>query len=188
MSKVKKQVVDEIFSPLRRRFPRRKTVQRGIHDTWQADLSILDTFAKYNNGHKYLLCVIDIFSKRAQIEPLKSKRGQEVAAAFKKIFKKYGTTPKNIQVDQGTEFFNPFVKQLCIEHNINLYHSYNKEIKASIVERCVCVCVDVYVCRNSILVFLFLSPIPDFNEHSKQNFLNQLHTTAPIDTLMIWSV
>lgn len=135
MSKVKKEVVDEIFSPLRRRFPRRHTVQRGINDTWQADLTVLSSFAKENDGINYLLVVIDIFSKIAQIEPLKTKAGKEVAEAFKKIFVKFGQTPRNIQVDQGVEFFNQHVKALFKQHNINLYHSYNKEIKASMAER-----------------------------------------------------
>lgn len=129
MSQIKKQIVNEIYSPLRRRFTRRRTIQKGINDTWQADLSILESIAKYNKGYKYLLCVIDIFSKIAHIEPLKTKSGKEVASAFLKIFKKFNGKPKNIQVDQGTEFFNSHVKQLLQKHNINLYHSYNKEIK-----------------------------------------------------------
>ena len=118
---VKKAVVDEFFSPLRRRFPRRKTIQRGINDTWQMDLSILESFAKFNDGFKYLLCVIDIFTKFAYVKPLKTKNGREVA--------------KNIQADQGREFWNKQVKALLRKHNINLYHSYNKEIKAAMVER-----------------------------------------------------
>lgn len=134
MTNVKKQIVDEIYKPLRKRFKRRSTVQKGRNDTWQADLTILDSISKYNQGYKYLLCVIDIFTKFAYIKPLKTKTGREVSEALEEIFIESKVSPKNLHTDQGTEFFNPQVKKLLERYDVNLYHTHTK-MKAAIVER-----------------------------------------------------
>ena len=65
-------VVNELHKPIRKNFVRRKVVQKGISDTWQADLIILDAYAKFNRGYRYLLTVIDIFSKQAWAIALKT--------------------------------------------------------------------------------------------------------------------
>ena len=59
----------------------------GIDEIWAADLIDKQAFSKDNNGIKYLLTVIDIFSKFVWIVPLKRKTEQEVAAAFSRILK-----------------------------------------------------------------------------------------------------
>ena len=73
--------------------------------TW----SICVRFPEYNDGVKYLLTVIDILSTFGWMRPLKRKTGEEVAAAFKSIFK-LGRKPKNIWVDKGREFYNKDVR------------------------------------------------------------------------------
>ena len=57
---------------------------------WAVDLADMQLISKYNNkGIKYLLCVIDLFSKYAWVVPLKDKKGVSVANAFQSIaFKK----------------------------------------------------------------------------------------------------
>ena len=59
----------------------------GIDEIWAADLIDMQAFSKDNNGIKYLLTVINIFSKFVWIVPLKRKTGQEVANAFSRILK-----------------------------------------------------------------------------------------------------
>ena len=59
----------------------------SINEIWAADLIDMQAFSKDNNGIKYLLTVIDIFSKFVWIVPLKQKTGQEVANAFSRILK-----------------------------------------------------------------------------------------------------
>ena len=59
----------------------------SIDKIWAADLIDMQAFSKDNNGIKYLLTVIDIFSKFVLIVPLKGKTGQEVANAFSRILK-----------------------------------------------------------------------------------------------------
>ena len=90
-------------------------------------------FSKWNKGTKYLLMVIDVFSKFGWIEPLKDKRGESVTKAFEKIFKA-SRHPRLIWTDRGTEFYNANVKRLLKEHNISLYSTENEE-KSSVVER-----------------------------------------------------
>ena len=59
----------------------------SIDEIWAADLIDMQAFSKDNNGIKYLLTVIDIFSKVVWIVPLKQKTGQEVSNAFSRILR-----------------------------------------------------------------------------------------------------
>ena len=59
----------------------------SIDEIWASDLIDMQAFSKDNNGIKYLLTVIDIFSKLVWIVPLKRKTGQEVANTFSSILK-----------------------------------------------------------------------------------------------------
>ena len=87
----------------------------------------MQAFSKFNRGVKYLLAVIDIFSKYGWLIPLKDKTGKFVASALKTIFKE--RKPEKIWVDKGKEFYNKDVKDL-----IELYSTENEE-KSSVVER-----------------------------------------------------
>ena len=87
----------------------------------------MQAFSKFNRGVKYLLAVIDVFSKYGWLIPLKDKTGKSVASALKTIFEK--RKPEKMWVDKGKEFYNKDVKDL-----IELYSTENEE-KSSIVER-----------------------------------------------------
>ena len=54
---------------------------------WGADLTDMQLLSKFNKGFRFLLCVIDIFSKYAWVVPLKDKKGISIANAFQKILK-----------------------------------------------------------------------------------------------------
>ena len=71
----------------------------SIDEIWAADLIDMQAFSKDNNGIKYLLTVIDIFSKFVWIIPLKRKTGQEGANAFSRILKE--RRPSKMWVDKG---------------------------------------------------------------------------------------
>ena len=72
----------------------------------------MQAFSKKYNGVKYLLTVIDIFSKFVWIVPLKRKTGQEVANTFSRILKE--RTPSKTWVDRGWEFYNKDVQKLVV--------------------------------------------------------------------------
>ena len=78
----------------------------------------MSAFSKDKNGIKYLLTVIDIFSKFVWIIPLKRKAVQEVTDAFSKIFKERKSW--NVWVDKGKEFYNKDVQKL-----VELYSTEN---------------------------------------------------------------
>ena len=80
-------LADEFYKPVRKKFDRRRDNVNGIDEIWAADLIDMQEFSKHNNGIKYLINVIDIFSKFVWIVPLKRKTGQEVANAFSRILK-----------------------------------------------------------------------------------------------------
>ena len=130
---VKQQIVNELHKPARRNFKRRSVILKGIDDLWQADLIEMIPYARQNKGFKYILVVIDGFSKYAWTEPLKNKSATEVTNAFSRILQ-LGRCPKHLQTDQGKEFFNGIFSKLISKHNINHYSTYSN-IKACIAER-----------------------------------------------------
>ena len=87
----------------------------------------MTALSKENEGYKFLLLVIDTFSKYGWIIPLKNKKGETVADALKDIFKK--RKPGKLWTDKGREFYNKDVKDL-----VELYSTENEE-KSSIAER-----------------------------------------------------
>ena len=87
----------------------------------------MQAFSKDNNGIKYLLIVIDIFSKFVWIIPLKRKTEQEFASAFSMISKE--GRPSKMWVDNGQEFYNKDVQKL-----VELYYTENEE-KSCVIER-----------------------------------------------------
>lgn len=133
-SKEKIQVVSELHRPVRKNFLRRRTIIKGIDDLWQGDLIELGIYASENDNHKFILVIIDCFSKFIWVKALKSKGAEEVSRVFAEILKESARSPKNLQTDQGKEFFNSKFKNLMKKYNINHYNTYNVK-KAAIVER-----------------------------------------------------
>ena len=86
----------------------------------------MQAFLKENNGIKYLLTVIDIFSMFVWIVPLKRKTGQEVANAFSRILKE--RRPSSMWIDKGRQFYNKDVQIL-----VELYSTENEE-KSCVIE------------------------------------------------------
>ena len=129
----RQKVVEELHKPARRRYKRRKYEIRSIDETWQADLVEMIPYFKENKGFRYLLTVIDIFSKHAWAVPVKSKSGNDVSLAMSTILKQ-GRVPTNLQTDQGKEFYNSHFQNLMKKYKINLYSSHSN-LHASICER-----------------------------------------------------
>ena len=122
-----KQLANELRKPVRRRFDKRTVFAKQVDDIWTADL-----VSRSNKGYKYLLTVIDVFSKYDWIVPLKIKTGKEVALAFRKLFLG-NTAPSRLWTDKGTGFCNQQLKAVLTANNA-LYSIENEE-KSSIVER-----------------------------------------------------
>src|SRR5204862_834892 len=79
-------LANELHKPIIKKFPKRKVYVNGIDHTWAADLVDMSSMSKENKGIKFLLAVIDVFSKYGWMLPLKNKTGISVSEAFEKIF------------------------------------------------------------------------------------------------------
>ena len=127
------QLAEELHKPIRRKFTKRRVFVKGVDEIWAADLVEMQRFSDWNKGIKYLLMVIDVFSKFGWIEPLENKKGETVANTFEKIFNS-SRQPRLLWTAKGKEFYNKNVKQLLSRKNIKLYSTENEE-KSSVVER-----------------------------------------------------
>ena len=68
------QLADELHKPIVRKFNKRKVHSSFRDNIWGADLADMQLLTKFNKGFRFLLCVIDIFSKHAWVSPLKDKK------------------------------------------------------------------------------------------------------------------
>ena len=114
-------------------FLRRKTYSKGIADLYQADLVDLSNISHHNDGYRYLLTCIDVFSKKAWAVPLRTKSSRDVANAFENILFERRCTL--LQTDKGTEFLSATFQNMLKRHNVTFYTSQNDDIKAAVVER-----------------------------------------------------
>ena len=100
---LKERLFEELHKSVRKNFKRRRVILKGLDDLWQADLVEMGAYSSRNKGCRYLLTVIDGFSKYTWCISIKNKSGVDVSKAMLQIFKR-GRVPKNLQTDDGTEF------------------------------------------------------------------------------------
>ena len=101
---------------------------------WGVDLADMELISKHNKGIRYLLCVIDLFSKYAWVVPLKDKKEVSIVNEFQSSFKKSNRKPNQIWVDQSSEFYNNVFKKWLKDNDISMYCKYN-EGKSVVSER-----------------------------------------------------
>ena len=121
--------------PVRRKFPRNRVIVNGLDIQWDGDLIDMVSLAKFNDQYKYILLMIDIFSRYIWLEPLKTKKGEEVVEAMKKVFSQ-GRQPVRLRTDKGTEFTNQQVRRFLTSVNVDRFVSQN-ETKANYAERAI---------------------------------------------------
>ena len=104
------------------------------NEQWEIDLAENKDLSSYNNQFRYWLVCIDVYSRYIWVELLKKKSSKNTANKFENILKKAKSTPKKIQCDEGTEF-QDIRTRLSKKYGFNVFHTHNREIKASHVER-----------------------------------------------------
>ena len=114
-------LANELHKPIIKKFDKRS-------------LADMQSLSRNNKGIKYLLCVIDLYSKYAFVIPLKDKKGISIVNAFNKIIKQSERKPNKIWVDQGGEFYNSVFKKWLLDNDIIMYSTYN-EGKSVVAER-----------------------------------------------------
>ena len=126
-------LANELHKPIIRQFKKRKVYSSFRDNIGGVDFADMQSLSKYNKGNKYLLCVIDLFSKYAWVVPIKNKKRTRIVNAFQKIISE-GRKPNKILVDQGSKFYNNSFKDFLKINNIEIYSTYNEE-KSVVAER-----------------------------------------------------
>ena len=127
-------LADELHKPIIRKFNKRKVYSQCKDNIWGVDLADMQSLSRKNKGIKYILCVIDLFSKYAFVIPLKDKKGISIVNAFTKIIKQSNRKPNKIWVDQGGEFYKNVFEKWLSDNDIIMYSTYN-ESKSVVAER-----------------------------------------------------
>ena len=128
------QLAKELHKPIIREFKKRKVYSGFRNNIWGADLADMQLISNFNKVFRFLLCIIDIFSKYAWVVPLKDKKGISIANAFQKILKESERKPNKIWVDKGSEFYNNSFKKWLKDNDIEMY-SMHSEGKSVVAER-----------------------------------------------------
>ena len=128
------QLANELHKPIIKKFIKRKVYSSFKDNIWGVDLADMQLLSKFNKGFRFLICVIDIFSKHAWVFPLKDKKGISIVNSFQIILKESNRKPNKIWVDIGSEFYNNFFKKWLKGNDIEMY-STNNERKSVIAER-----------------------------------------------------
>ena len=85
----------------RKKFPRRRVVSHFPFDVFMADLFMYPQFKYHNNRFVYILLVIDCFTKKVYVTPMKTKTKEETASSFEKIFSSLKDFPTHLVTDNG---------------------------------------------------------------------------------------
>ena len=89
-------LAEELHKPIIKNFEKR-TVYSGFKDNiWGADLADMQLISKFNKGFRFILCVIDIFSKHAWVVPLEDQKGVSIVNAFQKALNDSNRKPNKI--------------------------------------------------------------------------------------------
>ena len=185
-------LAEELHKPIIKKFEERKVYAVFKDNIWGADLTDMQLLSRYNKGIRFLLCVIDIFSKYAWVVPLKDKKGVSIVKGFQNILKQAnsrrcakGTSAKHVKpnkiwVDKGSELYSASFKKSLQDNDIVMY-STNNEGKSVVVERFVRTLKSkIYKYMTSVSKKMYIDELDDIvNEYN-----NTYHTTIkmkPID-------
>ena len=127
-------LADELHKAIIDKLNKRKVYSQFKDNIWGVHLADMQSLRRKNEGIKYLLCAIDLYSKYAFVIPLKNKKGNSIVNAFNKIMKQSNIKPNKIWVDQGGEFYNNVFKKWLSDNDIIMYSTYN-EGKSVVAER-----------------------------------------------------
>lgn len=124
-----------LHRPVKRNFIRRRVIVSGPLEQFQSDLVDMSMFEKDNQGHKWILMTIDVFTKKAWAIPVKRKAATDMVSAFDQLFRQT-EPPRKLQTDKGLEFrAKPVQDYLKDKKKVQWFASEDDYIKAGVVER-----------------------------------------------------
>ena len=174
------QLAEELHKPIIRKFKKRTIYLAFKDNIWGADLADVQLISKFNKGFRFLLCVIDTFSKYPWVVQLKDKKGVNIVNTFQSILKKANRKPNKISVDKGVEFYkNPFKKWLQ-DNDIAMYSTHN-EGKCVAAERFIRTLKNkIYKYMTSISKNVYIDQLDDI-ENEYNNTYHRTIKMKPID-------
>ena len=89
-----------------------------MDNIWDPDLAAMQLISRFNKGIRFLLCVIDIFSKYAWVILSKDKKGITITNVFQKISKESNRKPNKIWADKSSKFYNRSMKSWLEKNSI----------------------------------------------------------------------
>ena len=174
------QLAEELHKPIIKKFKKRKVCLAFKGNIWGADLADMQLISKFNNRFRFLLYVIDIYSKYAWVALLKDEKGESIVNAFQKNLKESAKTPRKIWVDKGSEFYNFHFEKWLKDNNIEMYSAHN-EGKSVFAERSIRTIKNkIYKYMTSISKNVYVDKLDDIiNEYS--NIYHRTIKMKPID-------
>lgn len=113
----------------------RPIVAHYVNDIWQADLLDMQKWSKFNKGYKWILSIVDIYSRYSWAIPLYRKSTALVRDEFEKLFNQ-GNQIENLTTDNGKEFTGKAMKSLLKEFDVKHWtHEPGTHNTLGIVER-----------------------------------------------------
>ena len=188
---LEKELAYTLHKPVRRRFPTLRVQVWGMDHQWVANLVEVQRLAKHNGGTRYLLTVLDVLSKYAWVEPLKDKTGRSLAQAWERLLKRaHPRRPRQLQTDQGKEFYNRPFQQVLKKHAIHHFSTYG-DTKASVIERFNCTLKERlyrYLTAANTLKFVDVLPqvLQGYNASWHRSIGRAPQDVTPHNKLEVW--
>ena len=132
------QLAQELPKPIIKKFKMPKVYPSYWDNIWGVDLADMQLLSKCNKGVRFLLCVIDTYSKYAWVILLKVTKGTRITIAFQKFLDESICQPNKMWVDQDSEFYNRSMNEVtvamlkCIQHTtkenllVHIYQNFKK--------------------------------------------------------------
>ena len=166
------QLTNELHKPIIRKFEKRRVYSTFKDNIWGVDLAGIQLLSKYNKGIRFLLCVIDIFSKYVWVVPLKDKKGISIVKAFQIILKQSNRKPNKIWVEKGSEFYNAYFKKWLQDNYIVMYSTHN-EGKSVVAERFIRTSKGkIYKYMTSISKNVYIDKLDDIVDEYNNTYYN----------------
>ena len=113
--------INEAYSkPPKKNYATNKTVVYHIDDIWSLDIvDLTEVGVENNRSHRYVLVVVDIFSKFRWTNPLKNKKAQTIKNASENVIKSSKRQPNLIETYRGKQFYTSFFKKFQKTKTLN---------------------------------------------------------------------
>ena len=149
------------------------------------DLADVSNLEKYTDGIKFLLVVIDLFSRYLWVQPLKGKTHQDILKGLQDILRQ-GRKPESARSDKGSEFVNRWVNKFMKGLDINHFTSQN-ETKANYAERV------IRSLKNLMYRYMFhnqtqryINVLQDYNSRPHRSLGNRTPKSVQPNEALLW--